>query len=367
MDIQTYLIFELNGLQYGLEASHVREIFQLPELTPVADAPEDIIGILNLRGNILPVMHLAKRLSQDNPACRLSDRVIVIEYQGLQIGMVVSRVDEVQSLPTSSIESAPDYEFRNHVHTAFAIGVAKIDDDLVMLLNPETLIRQPDNVALMAWEAKLNALDDAIQVPEEEPYPKEQIFEVQPASILTNFFSLYCPRATPEEQHIFQQRAIALRQPLENSDISQLLPFAVVGLGEEYFGIALQSIREFINIRHVRPIPCCPAHIMGNMNLRGEVMTLIDIHTTINLPQSGDRAAKAVIIEVDDIVAGIMVNQVLDVVYLFPSELSSMPTAIPKRCQNFFQASTPYRQKNMSILDLSNLLTQGGLVVDQAA
>lgn len=386
METAAYLFFELDDLQYGIETAHVREIFQLPELTPIADTPGDIIGILNLRGKILPVMHLAKRLGQDYLSCQLMDSIIVVEWQGLQVGMVVNRVHDVQSLPSASIEPASSYEYRNHGHTAFAAGVAKVDDRLLLLLNPETLIRQPDNVALMTWEAKLNDLDSDLDsalesdldnhskldrsdqdIPPQDmsAYPNEQIFAAQQTPILTNFFSLYCPQATPADRQVFHQRAIALRQPLESSDISQLVPLAVINLGDEYFGVNLQQVREFINIRHIRPIPCCPPHIMGNMNLRGDVMTLIDIRNALNLTRSADNTAKAIVIEVDDIVAGITVDQVLDVVYLPPSDISPMPIA--KRRQTFFQGVTRYYQKTLSILDLSKVLSQGGLIVDQAA
>ncbi|MBE9066003.1 chemotaxis protein CheW [Leptolyngbya cf. ectocarpi LEGE 11479] len=386
METLAYLIFELDDLQYGIETTHVREIFQLPELTPIADTPDDMIGILNLRGKILPVMHLAKRLGQDHLSCQLTDSIIVVEWQGLRVGMVVNRVHDVQSLPIAGIEPASSYECRDYGHTAFAAGVAKMDDWLVMLLNPETLIRQPDKVALMAWEAKLNNLDNApdsyldsyldnhsdfnhadqdIASQDVTAYPNEQIFEAQQTSVLTNFFSLYCPQATPADRQIFYQRAIVLRQSLEESDISQLIPLAVIQLGEDYFGINLQQVREFINIRRIRPIPCCPPHVMGNMNLRGDVMTLVDIRPALNLPQSLDASAKAVVIDVDDIVASIAVDQVLDMVYLPSSDISPMPTA--RRRQTFFQGVTRYYQKTLSILDLSKILSHGGLIVDQAA
>lgn len=361
METQAYLTFELNDLQYGIDTAQVREIFQLPELTPIADAPGDIIGILNFRGKILPVMHLATRLGQDKLSCQLSDSVIVIECQGLQVGMVVNQVHDVQSFHTSSIEAAPTYEFRNYIHTSFAIGVAKTDEQLITLLNPEALIRQTNEVALMAWESKL---DDSES--DSAAYPSEQILESEEIPVLTNFFSLYSPNSTTEERQIFRQRAVSLKQSLEDNNADSLVPLAVIELGEEYFGVELHCIREFINIHHVMSIPCCPSHIVGNMNLRGEVMTLVDICNTLNLTQS-NHSSKAVVIEIDNIIAGITVDQVLDVVYLPPSDISSMPVALPKRYQAFFQGAAHYAKKTLSILDLSTIFSQGGLVVEQTA
>lgn len=359
MKIDTYLTFELNDLQYGINTAQVREIFKLPELTPIADAPGDIIGILNFRDQILPIMHLSKRLGQEVLHCCLNDTVIVIEWQGLLVGMVVNQVHDVQSISGANIEAALTYDFRNHAGTAFIAGVAKINDSLITLLNPETLIRQTDDVALMVWEAKLNDLDNFA-------HPNERILKAQDSPVITNFFSLYCPNSTPEDQQIFRQRANALRHSVESSDINSLMSLAVIKLGEEYFGLELHQVREFINIHHVMPIPCCPSHILGNMNLRGEVMTLVDIREALNISQPENDASKAVVIEIDNIVAGVTVDQVLDVVYLSPSDISLMPTAVPNRCQTFFQGIAHYCQKTLSILDLSQVFFKGGLVVDQS-
>ncbi|MDJ0707147.1 MAG: chemotaxis protein CheW [Leptolyngbyaceae cyanobacterium MO_188.B28] len=374
MDIQTYLMFELNGLNYGIKAAQVREIFQLPELTSIADAPGDIIGVLNYRGSILPIMHLAKRLGQSVPICRLSDSVIVLEWQGLKVGMIVHHVQDVQTIHASAIEPEPAYGRNNPIHSAFVAGVAKFEDHLITLLNPETVIRQTDDVALMIWEAKLNGADN-ISLPIHDlspdngvaPPTDEQRVADQHTSPLSHFFDLYCPGITQAERQLFHQRALELRKSLESSDISDLIALAVVGLGEEYFGLDLERVREFINIRNITPIPCCPPHILGNINLRGEVMTLVDIRKALNLGQSKDSVTKAIVIEVDDIVAGVTVDAVLDVIYLSPSDIAPMPTALPKRYQDFFQGAARYHSKTLSILDLSKLLFQGGLIVDQAA
>jgi purine-binding chemotaxis protein CheW len=64
MENKPYLTFNFNNLLYGVDALLVQEIFYLPELTPVVEAPEDIVGLLNLRGKILPVMHLGTRLGR---------------------------------------------------------------------------------------------------------------------------------------------------------------------------------------------------------------------------------------------------------------------------------------------------------------
>jgi purine-binding chemotaxis protein CheW len=77
MGIKPYLIFNLHHRRYAIAAESVTEIFLLPELTPVAEAPTDIVGLLNLHANFVPVMHLDLRFGHKFDRCNLTDSVIV--------------------------------------------------------------------------------------------------------------------------------------------------------------------------------------------------------------------------------------------------------------------------------------------------
>ena len=90
MEQKSFLIFKLNQYRYGVETPAVQEIFLLPELTLVEAAPDDIVGVLNLRGNILPVMDLSLRFGHQSTRYQITDSVIVLEWQGLRVGIIVS-------------------------------------------------------------------------------------------------------------------------------------------------------------------------------------------------------------------------------------------------------------------------------------
>lgn len=385
METQTYLLFRLNDVPYGIQTTYVREIFQLPELTPIADAPDDIIGILNFRGTLLPVMHLAKRLGQTMPPCHLQDRVIVVEWEDVQVGMVVHQVDDVQLFPLSIIEPEPTDGHISPVHTAFVVGVVKIDDWLITLLNPATLIRQSDSVPDMLWEERLNTLEAEsdvfglekslnegkhdIQYLTSEPEPTERA-----PRILSNFFDYYCPNSTPDERQILHHRAQELSQIQIISNTETFLPLAVMRLGDEYLGLNLDVVKEFITIRQVTPIPCCPSQIIGDINLRGEVVTIVDIRKALSLnskfnqnPQPKYENRKAIIVQVEEVIAGIIVDQVLDVIYVPPTAILSIPTALSRPHQELFQGVVSYEPKPVTILGLRQLFYQGDLVIDQAA
>lgn len=369
METKSYLIFNLRDVQYGIDTSLVKEIFSLPELISIAEAPIDIVGILNLRGKLVPVMHLDLRLGNPMQECKLSDSVIVVEWEGMQIGIIVNTVREVTTIDSVLIEHEIDYGRERNINPAFVAGVAKVNENAIILLNIEALIRQPDAVEALISEEKF--FDNSTANQNGNGHKTELLEEVnlqKTLTIVSSFYDVCCPNAKPVERAIFRRRANNLRQATDEviSDAIAQVPLAVVGLAGEYFGIDLDAVREFINVRSFTQIPGCPSHIVGNMNLRGEIVTLVDIRGTLNLETSPvKKGAKAVIINVDDIVAGLPVDDVFDVMYLNPKDMTSVPIAADSRSDEYLRGTTPYSEKMMSVLDLPKLLTKGGLVVDE--
>ncbi|WP_299485563.1 chemotaxis protein CheW [Acaryochloris sp. IP29b_bin.137] len=422
MDSQAYLIFQLQELRYGIDAELVKEVFPLPELTPLAEAPPDIIGMLNLRGKIVPVMHLACRLGQSQPNCKLKDAVIVMDWQGIQVGIVVNQVQDVLTFDASAIDTSVEYG--RPQASSYIKGVTRELEVPIVFLNPDSLVRQPDQVASLVWESELDRAEpDFPEIPlnleseqsseslEEVEDPDEiaalhqqweallegsesdseqmlmadleaaesesdqpletgleEAFDPEPTTIqppkLGTFFERYCPDASEADQDVFRQRAASLREALTDTDPADLRSLAVVGLGNQYFGLDLSWVREFINIRSVTPIPCCPQHIVGNINLRGEVMTLVNIQKALNLSdESSDSPQKAVVFEVNDVVAGLTVDEVIDVTALSSAQIAPIPAAVSATYREFLQGMILYDNQYLNLLDLPKMISQGVLSV----
>ncbi len=347
MKNKPYLIFNLHNLHYGIDALLVQEIFYLPELSSIVEAPTDIVGVLNLRGKIVPVMHLDLRLGNPLEQCCLTDSVIVLNYAGLQIGVIVSNVREVKNISTVLIEDDLDYGRFKEINSRFVAGIAQVDTDTVILLNHDSLLRDPDAVEAL--------------IKEENPG-----LESKQPSIVSNFYTTCYPNATPKEKIVLRERADNLRHLTDDTSSSKLIPLAVIGLNNEYFGLDLELVQEFTNIRNVTPVPCCPSHIVGNMNLRGEILTLIDIRSILNMPLAKTiNGAKAMVVNINNLVAGFPVDEVFDVMYLQPSEVSSLPIAGNSHHEEYFQGTVAYFGNMLTILDLPKLLTNKTLVVNE--
>lgn len=364
MDNKKYLTFRIHDLHYGIEAALVQEIFPLPELICILEPSTDIIGILNLRTQIVPVIHLDWLQGYPPKVCYLSDYIIILGWEGLQIGILVHEVNEMLELDDEIIETPPSDGFLCDINTTFLSGIANIESETIFLLDSKKFVRQPDILVTLIWDAQsqletITASDD-----EQQSYDgDQQIEEFQ----TPNFYDFFCPHATPEERAIFRQRAENLRQSLEDLEvISNLMPLAVIGIGNEYYGIPLELVREFTDIDNLTPIPCCPNHIVGNMNLRGEIITLVDIRHILNLAITPIKVgSKAVVVQVDDIVAGLPVNKVLEVVNLNPAEIKPLPTIKITGNAQYLQGIACFQEKILIVLDLPKILTQEELVVNE--
>jgi purine-binding chemotaxis protein CheW len=359
MKTHEFLKFRLRQVQYGIPIACVREIFPLPEITPAPEAPGDMIGLLNWRGKVLPVMHLDRRLGQPIQFCYLSDSVIVIDWQGIQVGMIVNQVEDVISLDEHLIESDISYGRENHINTAFLSGVAKIDADMLLLLNMEALIRLADDVAIFIWDNDLQVqagLTDE-SVGEHQVLPPPMAFEPQLGVI--DFYTSYCPEATAKERQIFAQRALELQQSYVIETQTSTKPIAVLRLADEYFGLDLGLVREFIPLPKIHPIPCCPGHILGNLNLRGEVVTLVDIKATLNLKTVRLQEPKVVITQVGNTVVGIAIDEIQDILYIQEEQISVVDDV-----DSWIQGVTPYNNRVVSILNLPQLLQSESLSVN---
>lgn len=380
MENRHYLTFSLNGLLYGVAALLVQEVFYLPELTPIAEAPKDIVGLLNLRGQILPVMHLALRLGQQMPECSLSDNLIVLAWEETRIGIIVNAVHEVKDIGWEFIESEMSFGRARDASSRFIAGIAKVDADMIMLLDPEKLIRYSHTVETLLLGETIQRREEIIpdlsplascpvplgdDLTEESIQVEQQYSQEGKSNPISSFYDHYCPTTPLEVRAIFRERADSLRQLADSSDFNGLMPIAVIGLNGEYFGLDLGVVREFTTLRNVTPIPCCPQYVVGNMNLRGEIVTLFDIRNVLKMPLTTNTSSKAIVIQINDTVAGVPVDEVLDVMYLRSSDVKNVPVAINSVGNEFLRGTASYSEKMLGILDLQKILTKGDLTVNE--
>jgi purine-binding chemotaxis protein CheW len=179
---------------------------------------------------------------------------------------------------------------------------------------------------------------------------------------------LFFHNAAPWEREILLERARNLTSSLEEQSATQRLPLAIVGLSGEYFGVELETVREFTDLQRTTPVPCCPNYIVGDMNLRGDILTVVDIRRVLQMPVvEANPTAKVIVVPVGDALVGVLVDQVFDVFDLDPLALTAVPSAIKAINDTYLKGTVSCHGKMLAILDLPKILTNGGLTVNEEA
>ena len=136
------VVFGVGKELYGVGIEAVHEIVRVPDITQVPDAPEFFEGVINLRGRIIPVIDLRKRLRLAHVERTKSARVLITENNGRIVGLVVDSVAEVLKLMPDAIEEPP--QMISSIGVEYITGVAKVKDRLIILLNLDKVLSVED-------------------------------------------------------------------------------------------------------------------------------------------------------------------------------------------------------------------------------
>lgn len=139
------VVFQLGKELYGADISVVLEVSPLLRVTRVPRTPAYIEGVTNLRGRVIPVVDLRKRLGLPATPPTKSTRIAVAEIEGGKIGMVVDAVVEVLRVDASAVE--PPSPMFSKIDTENVMGVAKVDDRLIVLLDLARVLAREDRKA----------------------------------------------------------------------------------------------------------------------------------------------------------------------------------------------------------------------------
>jgi len=141
-----YLTFALGNEEYGLEILKVREINGYMDITAVPQTPHHVKGVINLRGQVIPVIDLRAKFGMDTAEITEKTCIIVVEAnqngRKFSTGVVVDRVQEVLDIDGESIEDAP--QFGATVDTSFILGMGKIGESVKILLDINKVLAGDD-------------------------------------------------------------------------------------------------------------------------------------------------------------------------------------------------------------------------------
>ncbi len=146
-NIRQFVEFKLGDEDYGIDILQVKTIERMMPITRVPKAPQFVEGVINLRGEIVPVIDLKKRFDLPLSETTDSTRIIIVSIDDITVGMIVDSATEVIQLSQDDIEPAPP--ITGSIDANYLDGVGKIDGRLLILLNVAKLLK-PQEISQLA-------------------------------------------------------------------------------------------------------------------------------------------------------------------------------------------------------------------------
>lgn len=393
MNEQSYFVFSLNQCLYGISTSHVQEVCSLYELASLPEMPHEVISIISFRGNTLLVIDISPIFNQEPIDYSLTDSLLVLGWETLQLGLIVNEVHDVISVPYEEIitdlsqvqEITLDAEQKKLI-----AGVVRKEENILILNHPEKWLKHPTVQQLMSV-SKFARVERQISTDQIQPDDSGVLLDraIAAQSTAHTAHVEYAEAAADQDsskkdwpdqnsseplaQPFAQpfQTLLPLQTPLsqleENQNLSTSRSLTVVSLSNALLGIDLKTVQEFVDIRKITPVPCCPKHIAGNMNFRGEILTVVDVGGLLNLQHTAiAESSKIAVLEAKSTIFGLVVDEILDVMFFIDSREIIPAPADYALNSAYLQGIAPYHQRKMSILDLTKLLANSELTVDEA-
>ncbi len=137
-EIVQLVTFRLKGETYGINVMKVQEVLRVTEIAPVPGAPSYVLGIINLRGNVVTVIDSRSRFGLPSADLDESSRIVIIESEKQVVGILVDAVAEVVDLDITEIDSAPNVG--NEESSRYIQGVASREEGLLILVDLDKLL-----------------------------------------------------------------------------------------------------------------------------------------------------------------------------------------------------------------------------------
>lgn len=133
-----WVTFKLDDEAYGVNVLQVQEVLKNADIAPVPGAPDFVLGIINLRGNVVTIIDTRKRFALTPKEMDEDSRIIIIEAEGQTVGIVVDSVAEVVEVEESQIDTAPSVG--NEETSRYIEGVVSRGDSLMILVDLNRLL-----------------------------------------------------------------------------------------------------------------------------------------------------------------------------------------------------------------------------------
>ncbi len=302
-DGRPFVTFRLGSESFGIALHEVEEIVELPPVTKVPDAPDYVLGVICLRDQVMPLVDLSEILSiQEDAGGRKRDMVVLLSFGSAKIGVVVDEIQEIlrvqdgQTLPPPQTLSEAE---REHLE-----GILLLPGRMVSLINVLKIITGDDQDKIAAMGQGLGLNENRAQ-------------ETVPS-----------------------------------------LELVVFRLGPESYGLRLHEVREIIMVGQITPVPRAPQFVDGVLNLRGEVMPVVDLRTRFGLERvEATTISRILITSIGGVFTGLVVDAVDEVRPVDLHRFGPPPAVTAVGANRYIEKVARLDNGMIFLLELQQLLT----------
>lgn len=310
-DYRRFISFEIDGHGYAIEIHKINEIIRLPDYVAVPGLESYVMGIFSLRERVIPLMSLHRKFGKKDRSETEDTRVVIIEIENTLVGFIADKVSEVLSVTESCIEEPPKVFAGNGASEISSIIKAAQGERLVMILECSNLLHEKEVEALK----KLAGQEGG------------------------NFPMTAASASSDEEK--------------------QIVTFTIE---DEEYGIFIEKVQEINRYTNVTKVPKTPSFVEGIINLRGEVMPLIDLRRRFELPvREKDEFTRVIIVNLANIRVGFVVDFVDEVLRVPADSIDSVPAVLSAGVDSQFLdgvVNLSSRQRMILLLNVDELFSK---------
>jgi purine-binding chemotaxis protein CheW len=277
--VNEFVTFLISDEAFALNMAPVQEIIRVPQVVKVPKSSPSLIGLANLRGNVLPVINLRTIFGITEKELDESSRVIVVNF-GQIIGFLVDKVASVINVDESKIEEISS-DIKSVVKSKFLKGVIKniAGFDMVMIFDIEKVIER--EFSIISSEESRQYIESKVNESEDESYTEERRF--------VSFM-----------------------------------------LAEEEYAIPIENIKEIVQIpEHITKIPNTEKSIIGMMNLRDKILPLANLRSLFHIPEKElSEQSRIMVLSVGNLFVGVAVDSVREVLRVQESLIEPIPSIL---------------------------------------
>jgi purine-binding chemotaxis protein CheW len=279
-DINQFVTFKINDELFCVSMAPVQEIIRVPKAVKMPLAPYTVIGLSNLRGNVLPIISLRRIFQMEELEDDDFTRALVIEHNGNQLGFVVDRVSNVFTAEKENIEEREN--IHHSISSDLLSGIIKNNDGTItMIIDFDKIIEQEYNILRSS-----NVFDTVLST-----------------NNTTN-------------------------TDTDETEVSDDMQIVVFKLGDEDFGVKVKDVQEIVRVPEtLTKVPQTSSNVEGIINLRGVVLPVINQRSQLgfNVITRNDRE-RIMVCVYEDIKTGFIVDSVTEIITASSSEIKPVPS-----------------------------------------